>query len=511
RAIEVLGDVPKGVSQSNAEELLSSRVYTDPGHFLVELLQNAEDAGATEWRVDVRPDRIVVWHDGEPFDFRDVVGITSIGQTTKSQSEIGFFGVGFKSVYEVTDRPRLYSDIFNFEIIDVSIPQWLGGERPDDLPQTGTVLVLPLDRDPDEALAPSALYAKARELDPWVVFPLPNIETIDLRLAEDCEQGPRRYAFGETDLAGPGRAGIAIEPAGRRRDYALEHQTYTYQVDGRAASRPDETDVMIGVRLDEQGCPRPVDPEVANIYSYLPTEQDSGLRFFVQGHFDVPVDRERIDPESAWNRWILEKVPDQLLGIAERIADEDSDERRLARARGLLRVLPAPGELNARVFEVVAEKMTEVLAEVPILPGTDGRLHRPDETLIASPRLTSLIDDGRIDARRIERLRRSEKLLSDGPPIWRSMLRADLDARSRSIARQLGAEKLELLDLVDIVEAAFAEPDGETSGGAADEGLFTAARRGEPEALSALYDALLEALERAEREEGRLAAMRLRQ
>ena len=56
---------------------------------------------------------------------RDLVGVTSIGQTTKRKQQIGFFGVGFKSVYEVTERPQVYSDVYEFEIADVSIPRAL--------------------------------------------------------------------------------------------------------------------------------------------------------------------------------------------------------------------------------------------------------------------------------------------------------------------------------------------------------------------------------------------------
>ena len=35
---------------------------------------------------------MTAWHDGAPFDARDVVGVLSIGQTTKSKDQIGFFG-----------------------------------------------------------------------------------------------------------------------------------------------------------------------------------------------------------------------------------------------------------------------------------------------------------------------------------------------------------------------------------------------------------------------------------
>ena len=36
-----------------------------------------------------------VWHDGVAFDAKDVVGVLSIGQTTKGLGQIGLFGVGF--------------------------------------------------------------------------------------------------------------------------------------------------------------------------------------------------------------------------------------------------------------------------------------------------------------------------------------------------------------------------------------------------------------------------------
>lgn len=156
--IDVLSAQPKSLSQANAEELLARRVYAEPGHFLFELLQNAEDARAATWEVDLRPDEVLVWHDGEPFDARDVVGVLSIGQTTKRADQIGLFGVGFKAVYEVSERPQIASGPFRFEIADVSIPRRLNaalhGER-----NSGTLLVLPL-RDPDDpARNADALFA----------------------------------------------------------------------------------------------------------------------------------------------------------------------------------------------------------------------------------------------------------------------------------------------------------------------------------------------------------------
>jgi hypothetical protein len=46
--------------------------YPDRAHFVYELLQNAEDAGATEVSFSLTPDRLVCEHDGRVFTLEDV-------------------------------------------------------------------------------------------------------------------------------------------------------------------------------------------------------------------------------------------------------------------------------------------------------------------------------------------------------------------------------------------------------------------------------------------------------
>ena len=43
------------------------QLYTDKSHFVYELLQNAEDAGASKIKFEQYADRLVVVHDGHPF------------------------------------------------------------------------------------------------------------------------------------------------------------------------------------------------------------------------------------------------------------------------------------------------------------------------------------------------------------------------------------------------------------------------------------------------------------
>ena len=75
------------------------QLYTDKSHFVYELLQNAEDAEATQIRFVQYPDRLEVMHDGKPFTTTHLQGLCDIGHSDKVDqlNQIGEFGVGFKS------------------------------------------------------------------------------------------------------------------------------------------------------------------------------------------------------------------------------------------------------------------------------------------------------------------------------------------------------------------------------------------------------------------------------
>jgi len=87
---------------------LLGQLYSERTHFIFELIQNAEDAGATELAFELFPDRLELRHDGRPFTEADVRGVCGVGQSGKSGdlTAIGKFGIGFKSVYAYTRSPR---------------------------------------------------------------------------------------------------------------------------------------------------------------------------------------------------------------------------------------------------------------------------------------------------------------------------------------------------------------------------------------------------------------------
>jgi hypothetical protein len=119
----------KGIRHSTVEK------YPDPVHFVYELLQNAEDQGATEAQFKLFSDHLDFRHNGNPFTRLDVENITGIGNSDKPKEAnmIGRFGIGFKSVFAITDRPEIYALLeekpFAFAIEDLVVPVDIPGNH----------------------------------------------------------------------------------------------------------------------------------------------------------------------------------------------------------------------------------------------------------------------------------------------------------------------------------------------------------------------------------------------
>src|ERR1035438_4730168 len=123
---------------------LLGQLYSERTHFIFELIQNAEDAGASELAFELFSDRLELRHDGRPFTEADVRGVCGVGQSGKSAdlTKIGKFGIGFKSVYAYTKTPQIYSGGEHFRISSFVRPVAVAARA-----ATGTLFVFPFDHD----------------------------------------------------------------------------------------------------------------------------------------------------------------------------------------------------------------------------------------------------------------------------------------------------------------------------------------------------------------------------
>lgn len=127
-----------------------SNLYRDDAHFVYELIQNADDQKATYIKFILSHDRLIFIHNakkhftisnpkthkddrlkGKLGDVNSILSIASSSKTGKVDDfPIGKFGLGFKSVFQYTDCPRIYDENFRFSITDYIVPNLLETDHP---------------------------------------------------------------------------------------------------------------------------------------------------------------------------------------------------------------------------------------------------------------------------------------------------------------------------------------------------------------------------------------------
>lgn len=159
--------------------------YPDQAHFVFELLQNAEDAGATDANFILSAEGCRFVHNGtREFTEDDVRAITGIHNSTKDKAtdQIGKFGVGFKSVFVYTLSPSVYSGDYSFRISRLVMPESV---EPDRNARGKTSFWLPFN---NPKKAPEAAYieieAGLRELAETTLLFLTHLESIRWEIAD---------------------------------------------------------------------------------------------------------------------------------------------------------------------------------------------------------------------------------------------------------------------------------------------------------------------------------------
>ena len=87
---------------------------------LSEIVQNADDAGATEVHFLLQPDALLIAHNGRPVRLRDVHAIATPWVTTKryDSKALGRFGIGLMTLQALSDTLDLHSGPYNVRFGD---------------------------------------------------------------------------------------------------------------------------------------------------------------------------------------------------------------------------------------------------------------------------------------------------------------------------------------------------------------------------------------------------------
>ena len=378
----------------------------------LELIQNADDAKAESVVFDITDQGLVVFNSGQftycgdldgpcaflaegnyKCDYHRITDVGSGGKLTRGEN-IGRFGIGFVSTYQVTDHPEIRSAGIKLTLHPEK-GQWF--IEPFKQPE-GTTFFLPWADDPntEARLALGVSHVSTAHVNQLVddfhkvlrksLLFLRHVRTAELRrngellLACDLERGVG------SDLIVSFRPSGEVEQWHILRADAAEFAARLHASHPRLESLGRGTKISIGLRIN----PEPLAEGL--LYAFLPTEQSTGLPLHINADFFPEPDRKAVifaghQHEQAWNEMLIDVAAIELARDPEgllRMLGDVQFWQIMARAFDLSRPSNHPA-----CFKRFWERMLATASRARIAPAQDGSVHVPSGVFFPDKALNS--------------------------------------------------------------------------------------------------------------------------
>ncbi|MCD8109519.1 MAG: ATP-binding protein [Clostridiales bacterium] len=410
------------LQRQNKDEMLRRaleriiQLYTDKSHFVYELLQNAEDAGATKIKFEQYVDRLVVLHDGHPFTTENLQGLCDIGKSDKTDdlNQIGEFGVGFKSVFGICEKVRLYShpskkdleqgyQLFAVEIKDFTHPVDI--EDQDMASGYTTKFVFPYSVGHTfsgfqtiEKLN-EVLSKRLQNLGITTLLFMNHLQSIYYKIELPRLNASGTYLLEKTAINDHCSLVSAMgESASKEESEEVSYLVFSRPVTGVQAGRT--IDIAFAVTVEESGEYTFLASKSPYISVYFPTETESKLKFIVQGPYRTTPNRSSVPADDKDNINLAEQTAALLRDSVIELRDAGKLNF------SFLNILPVDNEVfySAPLFECMFDETERMMTEEDLLLCKDGTYAPADCVKIArgadfadvlsEELLTELLDDG---------------------------------------------------------------------------------------------------------------------
>ncbi|CAH8571188.1 unnamed protein product [Schistosoma rodhaini] len=366
---------------------LSEELYGLPGHFLLELIQNADDntygindtptlqlqlstisTMNNECNSNINGQKfslLVMNNESVGFTEHDMSALCDIGQSTKvtqRDAKIGRKGIGFKSVFNITDTPEVHSNGFHVRFHRQSkctkytsqtspslilIPEWCDNEQLmksqnscNEIPSwCKTLFILPLNSETlinrsTRIVQSPALYITQliqTTLHPSLMLFLRRLQCLRFSSMESNIYWNVKRTI-KTLSSSSISLGISVKIQCSAEIITVHETQCNLSSDGETntihkwfcfkeiipvdfketnKNLPSQTEISLAISLNDSD---PLQP--CAIFSYLPI-RSVGFRFFINADFDLTSSREDVDSTSAWNRWLVGKIPNIFSDMIE--------------------------------------------------------------------------------------------------------------------------------------------------------------------------------------------------
>lgn len=446
KCIEILR---KNGFESGIRNLLTES-YPDKAHFLYELLQNAEDAGARQVEFLLEPDALIFVHDGKKlFTLDDVDSITNIGNSTKREDSgsIGKFGIGFKAVFGYTDTPIVHSGEFHFKILDMLLPERTDEDVHHRFADLGkTFFKFPFNNPSKPA---GKAYHEIQEglssLPSEAMLFLRNIQEIYISFAGKESYVTKTVEGAMVVLRRLGGAGETREARYLRYEKTVDNFTCE---DGK---RVNQMTLSIAYKLQlKDGLQKPTEGGLSesyrivpvtkrNVFVFFPAEKEtSRLRFCIQAPFATNASRDSVC-DTRDNKRLVELLIDLQ---AESLTDL-RDEGFLTTE--FLGILPNLHDIVAEMYTGFHTRLVQLFNKTALTPTHSGG-YAPADTLYRGSAELKVLSDGDLSVLRGETVQWARNALKNTEA---DKFLCDLSVRQYDIAQLV--EDLRCGDQCDMI------------------------------------------------------------
>jgi len=365
-------------------QTLARDLYSKDTHFILELIQNAEDNSynhgepSLEFRLySTDPTRengttgALIIHNNEiGFSHDNVDAICQVGKTTKSkiQGYIGEKGIGFKSVFRVTSNPCIFSNGYRFCLpehdpetrLGFIVPKWIE-VLPERIDSKQTTIVLPLDKT---EFGFDKIRRMLLDIQPETILFLTKLKKIQIitdigdtiAVIKDDSKAPL-----DQILIGGQKEGQSISEV---REFLVFSRVFQKPDNVYHEKREGVVDraITVAVPIGDDG------KSTGGVFAYLPVHSDLALPVIINADFILTSSREAIQGDVEWNRWLAKCVAEVTVEALEGLRGQNHlTVDFLNELAGGLRDL-SPSEL----FYPIAEEIRNALLDNELLPADDG-------------------------------------------------------------------------------------------------------------------------------------------
>jgi hypothetical protein len=380
-------------SLNSALERLSVDLYSKETHFVLELIQNADDnqyqdGASPTLTLTIEPQKIIVQNNEIGFTEDNVRAICNVGASTKTkvQGYIGEKGIGFKSVFRISDEPQIFSKGFQFKFNRQNEKDQLGFVAPhwiELVPQyvepTLTNIVLPLRESAKDELE------KLGQVEHTLILFLRQLKTVEIENKINLTISQIRRLDKDGKIEIEESTGTLV----KKYYYKLVEKQLTVPESIQEEKRENvkATELILAFSLKEDGSADTKDTQ--KVFAFLPT-RSYGFKFIIQADFLVPANREDIHKDARWNKWIRDNIAATFLLAVEEFKQDDNLQKTY------YDYIPLNNEVTEEFFSPVVNEIYTRLKANPCILTESGNWNLPSDVLLVDEPIRDLISNNEL-------------------------------------------------------------------------------------------------------------------